>query len=188
VDTATFPLQNNVLFVRFSPHTNVAATLRKIGQIFGSFDKTSEFSYEFLDEAYDSEYKAEERLADLMKVFATITVILACLGLFALATFSVQQWTKEIGIRKLLGASAETIAINLSFQFLKPVSISLLLAIPVSAWIMHSWLNKYAYRIPLSVRVFAEASAFMAMLALATVFFLSIKAARANPANSLRSE
>jgi putative ABC transport system permease protein len=188
VDTAAFGLQNNVLFVRLWPHTNVAATLRKIGQIYGSFDKTSEFSYDFLDDAYDSQYKAEERLANLMGVFSTITVIIACLGLFALATFSAQQRIKEIGIRKVLGASVEGIATSLSIDFLKPVALSLLLAVPVSAWVMHSWLNKYAYRISLTWRVFTEASGIMAVLALATVFFLSVKAARANPANNLRSE
>jgi putative ABC transport system permease protein len=188
VDTAAFGLQNNVLFVRLWPHTNVAATLRRIGQIYGSFDKTSEFSYDFLDDAYDSQYKAEERLANLMGVFSTITVIIACLGLFALATFSAQQRIKEIGIRKVLGASVEGIATSLSIDFLKPVALSLLLAVPVSAWVMHSWLNKYAYRISLTWRVFTEASGIMAVLALATVFFLSVKAARANPANNLRSE
>jgi putative ABC transport system permease protein len=188
VDTAAFGLQRNVLFVRFWPHSDIAAMLRKIGQLYGSFDKTTGFSYEFLDDAYDSQYKEENRLADLMGVFTTITVIIACLGLFALATFSAQQRIKEIGIRKVLGASVEGIASRLSIDFLKPVGLSLLLAVPISAWVMHSWLNKYAYRIPLSWRVFTEASGLMAVLALATVFFLSVKAARTNPADSLRAE
>jgi putative ABC transport system permease protein len=188
LDTAAFGLQNNVLFVRFWPHSDIAAMLRKIGQIYGAFDKTAAFSYEFLDDAYDNQYKAEDKLAGLMGVFSTITVIIACLGLFALATFSAQQRTKEIGIRKVLGASVDDIATSLSIDFLKPVGLSLLLAVPISALVMHSWLNKYAYRIPLNWRVFTEASGFMAGLALATVFFLSVKAARANPANSLRSE
>ena len=188
VDTAAFGRQYNVLFVRFWPYSDRAAALRKIGQIYGSFDKIKEFSYEFLDDAYDSQYKAEERLAGLMGVFSTITVIIACLGLFALATFSTQQRTREIGIRKVLGASAAGIATSLSFDFLKPVTLSLLLAVPVSAWVMHDWLNKYAYRIPLSWGVFTGASGSMAILALATVFFLSVKAGRANPADSLRSE
>jgi putative ABC transport system permease protein len=188
LDTPAFGLQRNVLFVRFRSHSDIAAMLRKIGQLYGSFDKTTGFSYEFLDDAYDSQYKEENRLADLMGVFTTITVIIACLGLFALATFSAQQRIKEIGIRKVLGASVDGVATNLSIDFLRPVGLSLLLAVPVSAWVMHSWLNKYAYRIPLSWRVFTEASGLMAVLALATVFFLSVKAARANPANSLRSE
>ena len=188
VDTSNYGAQNNVLFVRFGPQTDVAATLQKIGQIYASFDKTSQFSYEFLDDAYDSQYREEQRLAGLMSVFSSITVILACLGLFALATFSAQQRTKEIGIRKVLGASPGAIATGLSFDFLKPVGLSLLLSIPVATWVMRSWLIKYAYRIPLSWWIFAEASASMAMLALATVFFLSVKAARANPVNSLRSQ
>jgi putative ABC transport system permease protein len=188
LDTAKFGPQKNVLFVKFSPHIDIAAALRKIEQIYGSFDKTMGFSYEFLDDAYDSQYKAEDRLAGLMGVFSTITVVIACLGLFALATFSAQQKVREIGIRKVLGAPAVGIATKLSLDFLKPVSLSLLLAVPISAWIMHNWLNKYAYRIPLSWPVFAGASASMAILALTTVFFISVKAAKANPVNSLRSE
>jgi putative ABC transport system permease protein len=188
LDTAVFGLQNKVLFVRFWPGVDIAAALNKITRIYGSFDQATSFSYEFLDEAYNSQYKAEDRLAGLMSVCSTITVIIACLGLFALATFTAQQRTKEIGIRKVLGASAPGIATSLALDFLKPVSLSLLLAVPVSAWIMHNWLNKYAYRIPLSWRIFAEASVFMGILALATVYFLSVKAGRANPVNSLRSE
>jgi putative ABC transport system permease protein len=188
LDTAAFGIQPNVLFVRFSPHTNVPAMLHQLGQIYKSFDHTAAFSYQFLDEVYDRQYKAEDMLADLMSVFTAITVIIACLGLFALATFTAKQRIKEIGIRKVLGASVEGIATRLSVDFLRPVGLSLLLAIPVSAWVMRGWLNKYAYRVPLSWRVFTEASVMMAVLALATVFFLSVAAARANPAESLRSE
>ena len=188
LDTPAFGLQRTVLFVRLWPNSDIAAVLQKIKQSYTSFDKTTEFSYEFLDDAYDSQYKEEDRLADLMGVFTTITVIIACLGLFALATFSAQQRIKEIGIRKVLGASVKGIVTSLSIDFLKPVGLSLLLAVPASALVMHSWLNNYAYRIPLSWRVFTEASGLMALLALATVFFLSVNTARANPANSLRSE
>jgi putative ABC transport system permease protein len=188
LDTSAFGLQRNVLFVRFQPHSDIRAMLRKIGQIYSSFDKTDLYSYQFLDDAYDSIYKTEDRLADLMGVFTTITVIIACLGMFALATFSAQERIKEIGIRKVLGASVEGIATSLSINFVKPVGLSLLLALPVSAWIMHSWLSTYAFRIRLSWRVFTEASALMVLLALATVFFLSVKAAKANPAESLRAD
>jgi putative ABC transport system permease protein len=188
LDTASFGLQRNVLFVRFQPHSDIKAMLRKIGQIYATFDKTNVYSYQFLDDAYDSIYKTEDRLADLMGVFTTITVIIACLGMFALATFSAQERIKEIGIRKVLGASVEGIATSLSINFVKPVGLSLLLALPVSAWIMHRWLSTYAFRIRLSWRVFTEASALMVLLALATVFFLSVKAAKANPAESLRAD
>jgi putative ABC transport system permease protein len=188
LDTQAFGIQRNVLFVRFSPKCNLPALLHQLGQIYKSYDNKAAFSYQFLDDAYDRQYKAEDRLAELMDVFTTITITIACLGLFALATFSAQQRIKEIGIRKVLGASVEGIATNLSIDFLKPVGLSLLLAIPVSAWVMHGWLNKYAYRIPLSWRVFTEASVSMGVLALATVFFLSVKAARTNPALTLRSE
>jgi putative ABC transport system permease protein len=188
LDTKAYGLQPNVLFVRFRPHTNLQAMLYHLGQLYKSFDNTAPFSYQFLDDAYDRQYKAENTLADLMNIFTVITVIIACLGLLALATFSAQQRIREISIRKVLGASVEGIATRLSLDFLRPVVLSLLLAIPVSAWVMHEWLNKYAYRVPLSWKVFTEASGLMAVLALATVYFLSLKAARANPAVSLRSE
>jgi putative ABC transport system permease protein len=188
LDTEAYGLQPNVLFVRFRPHTNLQAMLYHLGQLYKSFDNTAPFSYQFLDDAYDRQYKAENTLADLMNIFTVITVIIACLGLLALATFSAQQRIREISIRKVLGASVEGIATRLSLDFLRPVVLSLLLAIPVSAWVMHEWLNKYAYRVPLSWKVFTEASGLMAVLALATVYFLSLKAARANPAVSLRSE
>lgn len=188
LDTQAFGLQRNVLFVRFRPHTNLPAMLHRLGQMYKSFDNTAPFSYQFLNDAYDRQYKAEDMLADLMSVFTIITVIIACLGLLALATFSAQQRIREIGIRKVLGASVEGIATRLAVDFLRPVVLSLMLAIPVSAWVMHDWLNKYAYRVPLSWMVFIEASVLMAILALATVFFLSLKAAKANPAESLRSE
>jgi putative ABC transport system permease protein len=188
LDTQAFGIQRNTLFVRFRPHSNLLAVLHQLGQIYKSFDNTVAFSYQFLDDLYDRQYKAEDRLADLMGFFTTITVIIACLGLFSLAIFSAQQRIKEIGIRKVLGASVEGIATRLAVDFLKPVGLSLLLAVPVSAWVMHGWLNKYAYRVSLSWVVFTEASGLMAVLALATVILLSVRAARANPADSLRSE
>jgi putative ABC transport system permease protein len=188
LDTPAFGLQRNILFVRYRPHSDISAMLKNIGQVYSSFDKISSFSYEFLDDAYDSQYKTEDRLARLMGVFSTITVIIACLGLFALATFSAQQRVKEIGVRKVLGASVKRIASGLCIDFLKPVALSLLLAVPISAWVMHGWLNNYAYRIPLNWQTFAVASGFMAILALVAVFFTSVKAATANPVTSLRSE
>ncbi len=179
---------DNILFVRLRAHSDVAAVLAKIKELYDSFDKSSIFSYQFLDEAYDLQYKEEDKLADLMSVFTVITVIIACLGLLALATFAAQQRTREIGIRKVLGASVGSIASKLSADFLKPVGLSLLLAIPAAGWVMHSWLNGYAFRTSLSWWVFLVAAGLMGLAALATVFFLSLKAARTNPAESLRAE
>lgn len=188
LDTQAFGIQSNTLFVRFRPHSNLPAVLRQLGQIYKSFDNTVAFSYQFLDEVYDRQYKAEDRLADLMGFFTAIAVIIACLGLFSLAIFSAQRRIREIGIRKVLGASVEGIATRLAVDFLKPVCLSLLLAVPISAWVMHDWLNTYAYRVSLSWVVFTEASGLMVVLALATVVSLSVRAARTNPADSLRAE
>jgi putative ABC transport system permease protein len=188
-DTASFGEQeNNILFVRLRPHSDVAAALAQIRKLYASFDEKAALSYQFLDEAYDNQYKEEDKLANLMGVFTGITVVIACLGLFALATFAAQQRIREIGIRKVLGASIGGIASKLAVDFLQPVGLSLLVAIPLAGWVMHSWLNGYAYRTSLSWWIFLLAGGGMGIAALATVFFLSLRAARANPTESLRAE
>src|SRR5579863_6833477 len=110
------------------------------------FDRKHPFDYQFLDEVFDSQYKAEDRLAGLMGIFTAITIVVACLGLFALATFAAEQRLKEIGIRKVLGASVGSIGSLLTRDFLRPVLIAVIIASPVAWWVMHRWLQDFAYR------------------------------------------
>jgi putative ABC transport system permease protein len=159
-----------------------------IRKIFAKYDRQTAFEFEFMDEAFDAQYKAEDRLAGLLGIFTAITILIACLGLFALATFSAQQRVREIGIRKTLGASAAAIGALLSGDFLRPVVLAILIACPLSWWLMSKWLNDFAYRTPVAWWIFPAAGMLLLVIALATVLAQSLKAAGANPAEALRSE
>ncbi len=146
------------------------------------------FSYKFLDEQIDAFYKAETRLFSLFKVFAGLAMLISCLGLWGLATFAAQQRTKEIGIRKVLGATTAGIVGLLSKDFLSLVILSLVIASPIAYFFMNKWLQDFAYRIDIQWWVFALAGAAAVGLAFLTVSYQSVKAALANPVKSLRSE
>ncbi len=146
------------------------------------------FTYNFLDQKIDDFYKAEERLFSLFKIFAGLAMLISCLGLWGLATFAAQQRNKEIGIRKVLGASVQGIVALLSKDFLKLVGIAIFIATPLAYFGMKKWLQDFAFRIDIGWQVFAVAGAVAVGVAFLTVSFQSIKAALANPVKSLRSE
>jgi putative ABC transport system permease protein len=146
------------------------------------------FSYKFLDEQIDSFYKAEERLFILFKIFSVLAMFISCLGLWGLATFSAQARTKEIGIRKILGASVNKIVLLLSKDFLVLVLISLLIATPLAWYGMNQWLQNYAFRTEISWWIFGFSGTIAVLIAIVTVSFQAIKAALSNPVDSLRSE
>ena len=156
--------------------------------IYKKYDQDTPFSYTFMDDAFNQQYKAEDRLASIFSIFTCITVVLASLGLFGLAAFTIEQRTKEIGIRKVLGAGLASINLLLSKDFLKLVVLAIIVSSPVAWWAMHSWLQNFAYRITISWWVFAAAGAMAVIIAVATISYHSIRAAIANPVKSLRSE
>ena len=127
-------------------------------------------------------------ISKLSRVFAALAIIISCLGLFGLAAYTAERRTKEIGVRKVLGASVSGIATLLSKDFLKLVSLSCIIAFPVAWWMMHSWLQNYQYRIEISWGIFLIAGLLAILIALTTVSFQAIKAAVANPVKSLRTE
>lgn len=176
------------LFVKIAAHTNIPTILASIRGIFERYDTSTPFEYQFMDDAFNNLYKAEDRLASILSVFTLLTLIIACLGLFALAAFTAQQRTKEIGIRKVLGASVSGIVTLLSRDFLRLVIVAILIACPLAWWLMNSWLKDFAYRIHIGAWVFLGTGLLTAGVALATIFFQSLIAARANPAHSLRTE
>jgi len=176
------------MYVKIRAHANVPSTIEAIKKIYSKYDDRAAFEFEFLDDAFDSNYKSEDRLTKLFSVLTTITVVIACLGLFALATFSAQQRVREIGIRKVLGASVGSISALLSLDFLRPVLAAILIACPLSWWLMHKWLEDFAYRTTISWWVFATAGTGLMFVALGTVLIRSLKAGRANPVENLRSE
>lgn len=146
------------------------------------------YRYRFLNESFDEMYRAEQRVGTLALIFSTLAIFIACLGLFGLATFMAKQRTKEIGIRKVLGASVQGIIRMLSKDFLMLVTIAFLLAAPLSWWAMRKWLQSFSYRINIEWWMFAVAGVAAVLIALITVSAQAIKAAIANPVNSLRTE
>ncbi|MBV6440629.1 MAG: hypothetical protein EPGJADBJ_02301 [Saprospiraceae bacterium] len=156
--------------------------------VFEKFNPGKVFKYKFLDEQYDQQYKAETRTGLLFNLFAGLAVLISCLGLLGLATFAAQHRAKEIGIRKVLGASVGSITGLLAKDFLKLIVLAIVIASPVVFWAMNKWLQDFAYRIEIEWWVFAAAGAVAMALAFLTVGFQSVKAALANPVKSLRSE
>lgn len=164
------------------------ATISAIKQLYERFNPGFPFTFNFLDEAYQQQYESETRVAVLSKYFAGLAIVISCLGLFGLAAFTAQKRTKEIGIRKVVGASVSAVTAMLSKDFLILVGLSLLIAFPVAGWLMHTWLQSFAYRISISPWVFLTAGFSVILITLFTISFQSIKAALANPVKALRSE
>jgi putative ABC transport system permease protein len=146
------------------------------------------FDYTFLDDDYDRMYKADQRSGTLFSIFAGIAIFISCLGLFGLATYTAQVKVKEIGIRKVLGASVANITSMLSKDFLTLVIISLIIASPIAWYLMNKWLQDYVYRIQIQWWVFALAGIAALLIAFITISYQAIKAALTNPVKSLRSE
>jgi len=182
------PSVHGCLFARIQAHANVSSVVDAIRKTYGQYDQQTAFEFQFMDEAFDSSYKAEDRLAALFDIFTGITIVIACLGLFALATFAAEQRIREIGIRKVLGASVASISRLLSMDFLRPVLISILIASPLSWWAMHKWLEDFAYKTPFSWWVFFVAAVSLLAIALVTILFRTLRAAGANPVDNLRAE
>lgn len=156
--------------------------------IWKQYNPAYPFEYKFLDDAYDKMYNNEQRLSKLFTAFSAIAICISCLGLFGLATFTAAQRVKEIGIRKVMGASINQIIILLSKDFLWLVVIAFVIAAPVSWYIMEQWLADFAYRAPIAWSVFVITGSIVLSLAFLTMSFQTIKAALGNPVNSLRSE
>jgi putative ABC transport system permease protein len=181
------PLNNGYLSVKVGL-ASLQSTVNKLGQIWKEVFPESHLEYFFMDERFMQQYKAESQLAYLVSVFTVLAIFIACMGLFGLATFSASRRTKEIGIRKVLGASVLSISSLLSKDFIKPVCIAVIIAMPVSGWLMNKWLQDFAFRISINWWVFAAAAFTALLIALLTISYQSIKAAKANPVKNLRTE
>jgi len=159
-----------------------------VANVWKSFSPDQPFRYTFLDESFANMYKDVQRTGSIFTSFAVLAIIIACLGLFALSAFMAEQRTKEIGIRKVLGASVNGIVTMLSKDFLKLIIIAMLIASPIAWWAMIKWLQDFEYRIPVAWGFFAVAGIAALLIALFTISFQAIKAAVANPVQSLRTE
>jgi len=171
--------------IKTSDVQGLLATMKKQ---WDSYHTDEPFSYAFMDDLYNKTYSAEQKTGTILNIFSVLTIFVACLGLFGLVTYAAEQRTKEIGIRKVLGASVTQVTKMLSKEFLKLVLIASLIAFPAAWWAMNKWLQSFAFRITISWWVFVVAAATALLIALITVSSQAIKAAMANPVNSLRSE
>jgi putative ABC transport system permease protein len=175
------------VYVRLSAQS-IPQTLQFLQQTFRKFDHDSPFEYHFLDKNFAAQYAAEEKQGEVLLSFTILTICIACLGLFGLITFTTRQRVKEIGIRKVLGATVSNLVTMLTTGLLKLIVLSMLIAIPIGWLVMNKWLQDFAYRINISWWIFLAAGIIAMLIALITVSFQAIKAAVANPVKSLRSE
>jgi putative ABC transport system permease protein len=178
---------NGTLMVKIRT-TDVSGFLSDVKKEWNAYNARTPFSYYFLDDKFASVYAAEEKTGQIFTSFAVVAVLIASLGLLGLVAFTTEQRNKEIGIRKVLGASVNQVLILLSKEFLFLVSIAFFISIPLTWWMMHNWLNNFAYRIQISWWIFATGGIIAVMITLITISFQSIRAAVANPVDSLRSE
>jgi ABC-type antimicrobial peptide transport system permease subunit len=176
------------LYVRFKAGANIEAAMKEIEAVIKKDNPSYPFTYQFADDQFNNMFLNEALIGKLSRVFAALAILISCLGLFGLATYTAERRTKEIGIRKVLGASVSGITTLLSKDFLQLVAISCIVAFPVAWWIMHNWLQNYKYRIEISWWIFLASGISAILIALITISFQSVKAAIANPVKSLRTE
>lgn len=180
--------KGNYLNIRLNPHVGTSAALQQIEKVFKTYMPNAPFEYQFVDNEFARKFADEQRVGSLATLFAILAIFISCLGLFGLASFVAEQRTKEIGVRKVLGASVFTIWRLISKEFAWLVIISLLISVPLSWYCMNSWLQNYEYRTTIPWWVFAAAGAGTLFITLLTVSHQSIKAALMNPVKSLRAE
>lgn len=180
--------RDNVALLKLNPTMSASAALDKIAPVFRKFNPEQPFEYNFADEEFAKKFKTEVRIGKLAGFFSFLAIVISCLGLFGLASFVAEQRTKEIGVRKVLGASVFSVWNLLSKDFVILVLISFLIASPLAWLMMKQWLQNYSYRVSISWQIFAFAGLLSIVIALVTVSFQAIRAALANPTRSLRTE
>ncbi|HEY1869446.1 MAG TPA: ABC transporter permease [Chitinophagaceae bacterium] len=176
------------MYVRLKPTANVETAVKEIEAIIKKDNPSYPFTYQFVDDQFNKMFLNEALIGELSRVFAGLAIFISCLGLFGLAAYTAERRTKEIGVRKVLGASVTGITTLLSKDFIKLVAISCVVAFPVAWWMMNNWLQNYKYRIEINWWIFFAAGVSAILIALITISFQSIKAAIANPVKSLRTE
>jgi len=174
--------------IKIKPTVSANAALPKIEAVFRSIVPSAPFDYKFVDEEYGKKFSQEQLVGKLAAFFTILAILISCLGLFGLASFVAEQRTKEIGVRKVIGASVFNIWTLLSKEFIGLVIVSLLIASPIAYYFMNNWIQKYTYHIDISWWIFLVAGTGALMITLLTVSFQAIKAAIANPVKSLRTE
>ena len=188
VEPAYFHLENTWNVVARLESGREAEALAGIEKLYLQFAPGFTFDYSFLDRSYQALYESEKRVGTLSSYFASFAIIISCMGIFGLATFTAERRAKEIGIRKVLGASNSNIVMMLSKDFIRLVIIAIFIGLPVSYFLMKEWLAQFAYKIDLSIWIFLSASLMSLLIAWLTVSSQALKAANVNPAKCLKSE
>ncbi|WP_338875153.1 ABC transporter permease [Spirosoma sp. SC4-14] len=178
----------NLINVKLMPNVPVEDALKKVETVFKKHDADSPFDFKFADEEYDAKFRAEERIGKLARIFAVLAIFISCLGLFGLASFIAEQRIKEIGVRKVLGASTLNLWGLLSIDFVRLVLLSFLIAAPIAYYSLSEWLGSYEYRTDISWWIFVVSGIGATLITLLTVSFQAIRAALMNPVKSLRAE
>jgi ABC-type antimicrobial peptide transport system permease subunit len=178
----------NYVIMKINPQISAKAALSKIEPIFKKFNPDQPFDYQFVDNDFAQNFGNEERVGKLSGFFALLAIVISCLGLFGLTAFVAEQRQKEIGVRKVLGASVLSVWNLITKDFATLILISFLIAVPVGCFFMHNWLQHYSYRTNVSWWIPVFACAITLLIALITISFQSVKAAVANPVKSLRTE
>ncbi|MBD2700717.1 ABC transporter permease [Spirosoma sp. BT702] len=179
---------SNVINIRLKPNTPVDEALQKLKAVFKKYDPDTPFDFKFTDQEYDAKFRTEERVGKLARVFAVLAIFISCLGLFGLASFMAEQRIKEIGVRKVLGASVFSLWGLLSKEFVRLVILSFLIATPIAWYFLDDWLQHYDYRTTISWTIFVLSGLGATVITLLTVSYQAIRAALVNPVKSLRSE
>jgi putative ABC transport system permease protein len=181
------PAMHGYVSIKIKPH-DISKTLHFLRKKWAQITPAKTFDYFFLDEAFDKQYRDDEKLGIILSNFSVLAMLIACLGLFGLASFTVEKRTKEIGIRKALGASVFSIILLLLKEFTKLILLANVIAWPIAYFTMNRWLQNYAYRIEIGLSAFVLAGLIVLLIALLTVGYQATKAARANPVDALRYE
>jgi ABC-type antimicrobial peptide transport system permease subunit len=174
--------------MKLKPGVDPQEALRKIAPVVAKFSPAEPFDYHFVDVDYDAKFRDELRIGTLAGLFTALAILISCLGLFGLASFVAEQRMREIGVRKVLGATIYTLWSLQSRQFLLLVGLSCLVAIPIAWVVLRGWLQQFAYRAAISWWIFAVAAAGALVITVVTVSWQAVRAARMNPVKSLRSE
>lgn len=179
-----FPPSFYTLTLKVKPE-DMAATIAFCKDTYEKLIPEIPFSYKFLDSNFEKMYKAEEKLSVLFTVFSGLAILVACMGLFGLVEYSVNQRVREIGIRKVFGASVDSLVLLLTKKYFALIAIAFVIVIPISYYAANQWLSTFAYRISISPLIYAKACLLIVFITLLTVSFQSVKAALANPATTL---
>ena len=178
----------NSISIRLNNSVSPKKALASIESVFKTNNPSVPFEYQFVDQEFQKKFITEDLISKLTNIFAALAIFICCIGLAGLASFTIEKRFREIGIRKVLGASVQQLLLLISKEFLKLVLIAFVIAVPLTWWFMNDWLDKYTYRINISIWVFGIVGVLVLLLTLFVVSLNTMRAAIANPVKSLRTE